>query len=134
MWVSKGGRKEATVNMDKVVLVIGIVIILWGIWVVIKPGIVKEIITRLKGPLVYLPALLRVALGVIFLISVGDPRSEWVIMALGIIFFTAGIAMFMIKPAKLRRFFQWWANRAPLTIRVLGIIAVAVGGVIAYAA
>ncbi len=121
-------------DMKKVVLIIGIVIILWGIWVVIKPGIVKAIFTRLKGPLVYLPALIRVALGVVFLISVGDPRSEWVIMAFGIIFFAAGIVMFMIKPAKLRHFFQWWANRAPLTIRLLGIIAAAVGGVIAYAA
>jgi hypothetical protein len=120
--------------MDKVVLVIGLVIALWGIWVVIKPGIVKAIITRLKGPLVYLPAILRVALGIVFLISVGDPRTEWVIMAFGILFFAAGIVMFMIKPAKLRHFFQWWADRGPLTIRALGIIAAALGGVIAYAA
>ena len=121
-------------NMNKVILVIGIVIILWGIWVVIKPGIVKAILTRLKGPLVYLPALLRIALGVVFLISVRDCQIKWLIMAFGIIFFAAGIAMFMIKPAKLQAFFERWANRAPLTIRLLGIIAAAVGGVIAYAA
>ncbi len=121
-------------DMKKVVLIIGIVIILWGIWIVIKPGIVKAIITRLKGPLVYLPAILRIALGVVFLISVRDCRIKWLIMAFGILFFAAGIVMFMIKPTKLRRFFQWWADRAPLTIRAIGIIAAAVGGVIAYAA
>ena len=42
--------------------------------------------------------------------------------------------MFMIKPAKLQAFFERWANRAPLPIRLLGIIAAAAGGIIAYAA
>ena len=120
--------------MDKVILVIGIVIILWGIWVVVKPGVVKAILTRIKGPLIYVPALLRIALGVVFLVSARDCKHTWVIMVFGILFFAAGIGMFMIKPAKLQAFFERWANRAPLTIRVLGIIAAAGGGVIAYAA
>lgn len=120
--------------MDKVIMVIGIVIVLWGIWIVIKPGVVKAILTHLKGPLVYVPALLRIALGVVFLVSVRGSKREWIIMAFGILFFAAGIGMFMIKPAKLQAFFERWANRAPLTIRVLGIIAMAIGGVIAYAA
>ncbi len=120
--------------MDKVILVIGIVIILWGIWIVIKPGVVKAILTRLKGPLVYIPALLRIALGVVFLVSARECRYKWIVIAFGDLFFAAGIGMFMIKPARLQAFFERWANRAPLTIRVMGIIAAAIGGVIAYAA
>ncbi len=120
--------------MDKVILVIGIVIILWGIWIVVKPGVVKAILSRLKGPLIYVPALLRIALGVVFLVSVRDCRIKWIIIAFGVLFFAAGIGMFMIKPAKLQAFFERWANRAPLIIRALGIITAAVGGVIAYAA
>lgn len=120
--------------MDKVILVIGIVIVLWGIWIVIKPGVVKAILTHLKGPLVYVPALLRIALGVVFLVSARECQFKWIVIAFGILFFAAGIGMFMIKPAKLQAFFERWANRAPLTIRVLGIIAAAIGGVIAYAA
>ena len=120
--------------MDKVILVIGIVIVLWGIWVVVKPGIVKAIIIRLKGPLIYVPALLRIALGVVFLVSARECQYKWIIMAFGILFFAAGIGMFMIKPTRLKAFFERWANRAPLTIRAMGIIAAAIGGVIAYAA
>lgn len=120
--------------MNKVILVIGIVIILWGIWIVIKPGVVKAILTRLRGPLVFVPGLLRIALGVVFLVLARDCRNKWIIMAFGVIFFAAGIGMFMIKLAKLKTFFDRWANRAPLTIRILGIIAAAVGGIIAYAA
>ncbi len=120
--------------MDKVILVIGIVIILWGIWIVVKPGIVKAFLTRLKGPLIYVPALLRIAMGILFLVSARDCQYKWIIIAFGVIFFAAGIGMFMIKPAKLKTFFERWANRAPLTIRILGIIAAAIGGLIAYAA
>ena len=120
--------------MNKVVLIIGILIILWAIWIVVKPGVVKAILTRLKGPLVYVPGLLRIALGVVFLVLARDCRNKWIIMTFGVIFFAAGIGMFMIKPAKLQAFFERWANRAPLTIRLLGIIAAAVGGIIAYAA
>ncbi len=120
--------------MDKVILVIGIVIVLWGIWIVVKPGVVKAILTRLKGPLIYIPALLRIALGVVFLVSARECQYKWIVIAFGVLFFAAGIGMFMIKPARLRAFFERWANRAPLTIRVLGIIAAAIGGVIAYAA
>lgn len=120
--------------MDKVILVIGIVIILWGIWIVIKPGVIKAILTHLKGPLVYVPALLRIALGVVFLVSARECQYKWIVIAFGVLFFAAGIGMFMIKTAKLKTFFERWANRAPLTIRILGIIAAAIGGVIAYAA
>ncbi|RKY06332.1 MAG: hypothetical protein DRP66_09020 [Planctomycetota bacterium] len=120
--------------MNKVILVIGIVIILWGIWIVVKPGVVKAILTRLKGPLIYVPALLRIALGVLFLVSVRDCKIKWIVMAFGIGFFAAGIGMFMIKPARLQAFFERWADRAPLTIRAMGIIAAACGGLIAYAA
>ena len=120
--------------MDKVILVIGIVIVLWGIWIVIKPGVVKAILTRIKGPLIYVPAILRIVMGVVFLVSARECQFKWIIIAFGILFFAAGIGMFMIKPAKLKAFFERWANRAPLTIRILGIIAAAIGGVIAYAA
>ena len=120
--------------MDKVILVIGIVIVLWGIWIVIKPGVVKAILIRIKGPLIYVPGLLRIALGVVFLVSARDCQYKWVVIAFGVIFFAAGIGMFMIKPARLKTIFERWANRAPLTIRMIGIIAAAIGAVIAYIA
>jgi len=120
--------------MDKVILIIGVVVILWGIWVLVRPGIVKAIIRRLKGPLVYLPACLRVVLGVVFLVSVRDCRIRWVITTLGILMFAAGIVMFMVKPARLQAFFERWADRPLLMIRILGVVAAAFGALTVWAA
>jgi len=121
--------------MEKAILIIGVLLVLWGVWVVFRPQTVRKMIHLLaKGLLVYVPAVVRVALGVVFLLAARDCRVKWLIMALGIIMFAAGIIMFMMKPARLRSLFEWWANRSVIVLRVMGIMAAAVGGLIAWAA
>lgn len=120
--------------MNKAILIIGVVLIVWGLWIVFRPGTVRTMIQFFsKGLLVYVPAAVRVILGVVFLVSARECRFPWVIGAFGIVMFSAGVIMFMIKPSKLRPLFQWWADRSLIFIRIIGLLGAAVGGLIAWA-
>ncbi len=121
--------------MNKVVLTIGVLLVIWGLWIVIRPEFIRKIIQVLcKGLLVYIPPAVRVLLGIVFLLSARECRVPWVVMAFGIIMFAAGIVMFMMKAGKLRSMFEWWGKRSLTALRVMGLLAAAVGGVIAWAA
>ena len=122
-------------DMGKVILVIGIVFGVIGVLFVIKPeAAVKLMKVIMKGPLVYIPGVLRIALGVVFLVSVRECKIKWVILTFGVLMVVAGVVLLMVKPAKLRAFFEWWTKRSLWVIRVGGLLAVACGGVIAWAA
>lgn len=121
--------------MDKVILVIGLVIIAEGISVIIKPQwILKVARFFTKGLFIYLPGLLRVALGVVFLMSFRDCKIKWLIMTFGIITISSGVLLVIIKPSKLRSIIEWWSKRSLFTIRVMGLLAAILGGVIVYGA
>lgn len=121
--------------MDKVILVIGLVIIAEGISVIIKPQwILKVAKLFTKGPFIYLPGLLRIALGVVFLMAFRECKIWWLILTLGIITIASGVLLVVIKPKKLRSIIEWWTKRSMFTLRIMGLLAVAGGGVIAYGA
>ena len=121
--------------MDKVILVIGIVFGVIGVFFVIKPDVaVKLMKAIMKGPLVYIPGILRIALGVVFLVSVRECEIKWVILTFGVLMVVAGVVLLMTKAVKLRAFFEWWTKRSLWVIRVGWLLAVACGGVIAWAA
>lgn len=121
--------------MQKVILIIGVVLVVWGFLIVLRPEFIRKAVHLLsKGPLVYMPAAVRVLLGVVFLVAARDCQVRWLIIALGVIMFTAGVIMFMIKPSKLRPMFQWWVARSPLFLHIMGLVAAGIGGLIAWAA
>jgi len=120
--------------MSKVILTIGILLILLGLWILIRPQFIRKAIHVLaKGPLVYIPAAVRVVLGVVFLLAARETRVTWLIVAVGVFMFATGIIMFMLKAAKLRDFLGWWANRSLVTLRIMGVVLAVVGGIVAWA-
>ena len=124
---------EATLRT--IVFVVGLVCVLEGIVIVIKPGFYRQAIgIFLKGRMVYVSPPLKTAFGVLFLVAATSCARPAIIIALGLITCAAGIAMFMMGFARLKRFLNWWKMRGDWFLRLLGVVAVVLGLLIIYSA
>jgi hypothetical protein len=120
--------------MNKVILVIGLAVVLLGVWVVVKPaGAVKTVRLLIKGPLIYIPGAVRVVVGIVFLIAARECSIPWAIITFGVLMLTAGVIMLVVKPEKTRGLIEWFCTRPSAVQRVCGAVAVLAGAAIAYA-
>jgi len=121
--------------MDIVIKSLGIVIILIGILYLLKPGVMKWLIGFFKqGKRIYLAGLIRFALAVVFLVGARECRRSWVIFAFGILFLIGGLLIFILGPVKIRGILDWWQKQSVLLLRVMAVIALAIGAVIIFSA
>jgi ABC-type bacteriocin/lantibiotic exporter with double-glycine peptidase domain len=121
--------------MDTVVKIIGIVLVAIAIIFLIKPDIMKHLIEFFKkGSRIYLAALIRLALAVVFLLSARECDLTWVIVVFGVIFLIAGLLIFMLGAEKTRRFLEWYQKQSLVLLRVIAVIPLAMGAIIIYAA
>jgi len=117
------------------VKIVGIVFIAAGILYILKPDVLKRLIEFFKkGPRMYVAGLIRFALAVVFLVGAGDCREKWVIAGFGIIFLISGLLVLMLGPRRLRGMLEWFQKQPAMLIRIVGVIALAIGAVIAYSA
>lgn len=122
-------------TMPVVIKIIGAVLVLLAVLYLIKPDVTKGIIGFFKkGKRLYLTGLLRLALAVIFLLAARECRTPAVIIVLGILFLLGGLLIFVLGPEKLRPMLEWFQRQSPILLRALGLISLAIGAVIIYAA
>ena len=73
-------------GMDIVVRAVGIIIVLFGILLLIKPSVTKALTGFFsKGNRIYIVAVLRFALAVIFLVASRECSYPWIVFAFGIV-------------------------------------------------
>jgi uncharacterized protein YjeT (DUF2065 family) len=121
--------------MRVAVFVFGILIVLEGVLILVKPQVyAKAAIFFSKARLMYIAALLKIAVGVFLLISMTDCEHKLIITILGLIAAGSGVTMFGMGKGKLKKMFEWWSMRPKFIVRFLGIVAMAIGGLIIYAA
>jgi len=121
--------------MDVVIKIIGIIIIVVGILYLLKPNLMKHLIAFFKkGKRIYLAGLIRLAFAIIFLLGARECDITWVIVAFGILFMVSGLLIFMLGPKKIKTIFEWFEKQPMLILRLIAIIALAMGGIIIYAA
>ena len=124
-------------GMDIIIRGLGIVIVVVGIVYLLRPDVMKWLIEFLKqGKRIYLAGLIRLALAVIFLLRAGSPECEirWVIAVFGILFLIGGLLIFILGPQKIRRILDWYQKQSVLLLRVLAVLALAIGAIIIYSA
>jgi len=122
-------------GMDIIIRSLGIVIVVVGIVYLLRPDVMKWLIEFLKqGKRIYLAGLIRLALAVIFLLGARECKHFWVILAFGILFLIGGLLIFILGPEKLRRILDWYQKQSVLLLRVLAVIALAIGAIIIYSA
>ncbi len=122
-------------GMDIIIRSLGIVIVVVGIVYLLRPDVMKWLMEFFKhGKRIYLAGLLRLALAVIFLLGARECKHFWVIFAFGILFLIGGVLIFILGPQKIKRILDWYQKQSALLLRVIAVIALAIGAIIIYSA
>lgn len=121
--------------MDIVIEIIGIAIVCIAIVYLLKPDVMKRLMEFFKqGKRIYFAGLIRFALAIVFLLSARECKRFWVIFAFGILFIIGGLLIFILGPEKIRVMINWYQKQSALLLRVIAVIALAIGAVIIYSA
>jgi len=121
--------------MDTVIKIIGILIVLIAIVYLLKPGVMKRLMEFFKqGKRIYFAGLIRFILAIVFLLGARECDVTWVIVLFGILFIISGLLIFILGPEKVRAMLDWYDKQPVIILRVIALIALAVGAVIIYSA
>lgn len=121
--------------MDIIVKIIGVIIVAFAIVLLVRPDVMKSLMAFFsKGKRLYAAGLVRLVLGVIFLLAARECDITWLIAAFGVLFLIAGLLIFALGPEKLRGILTWSQKQPSLLLRAFAVIALAIGAVIIYAA
>jgi len=121
--------------MDVVVKIIGIVIVALGIAYLLKPGIMTYLMEFFKeGKRMYFAGLIRLVLAIIFLLAARECDITPVIVFFGILFLISGLLIFVIGLEKVKSIINWYQEQSILVLRLLALVALAIGVVIIYSA
>ena len=123
--------------MSFIILITGILVIIEGLSIMVWPASYRKAVDFfLKGKMIYLAAIIKIALGAVFLMAVRDCRQgwRWVIFLIGLMMCMGSTAAFFIKFEKLKLLLGWLQRRSNFFYRLLALFATALGGIIAYAA
>jgi len=121
--------------MRMAIWIIGIVLILDGIVILIKPSWYKKltaIFTRIG--LIRAAAAIKTAFGVFLFIAATSCQFKWIIILIGLITCAASLSMFFLKPDKLKAFITWWSQSPLWVFRLVAIGTIALGALVMYAA
>lgn len=117
--------------MVTAVRIVGIIIALAGVVYLLKPSVIKWLMEFFKqGRRLYFAGLIRFVLAVIFFSAYRDCNQRWIIFAFGILFLISGLLVFVIPLEKLRAYIAWWQKQPLTLLRVISLIALAIGVVI----
>ncbi len=122
-------------GMDIVIQSLGIVFVLVGIVYLLRPDVMKWLMEFFKqGKRMYFAGLIRFALAIVFLVGARECKRFWVIFAFGILFIISGLLVFIIPLEKIKAYIGWWQKKSPLLLRLMALIALAIGAIIIYSA
>lgn len=115
--------------------IIGIVLVLIAVGYFLKPDGFKSLIEFYKkGERIYLAALVRFALGVVFLLAARECSKPVVISVLGIAFLIGGMTIVIVGPEKVNKIIGWYQNRSKIFSRFMALLLFAFGILIVYSA
>jgi hypothetical protein len=121
--------------MDTIIKIIGIIIILMSILYLAKPDIIKHLMEFFKkGLRVYIIALTRFVLAVVFLLAATQCNHPRLVTALGILFLISGLLVIILGPKKIGPIFEWYLAQPPMIFRILSVITLVFGALVLYAA
>jgi hypothetical protein len=115
------------------VRLVGMILVAIGIVFLISPNRIRQwIVFCQKGRKPYMMGLLRILIGVIFLLAASQSRIVWVIVTIGILALLGGITIFILGLERFKSMLRWWQGRSLLFIRLIALLAIAIGVLILY--
>lgn len=114
---------------------LGILFICAGIIFLVKPAIIKSVVSFFKvGIRPHIAALIRITIAVVLFLGAQQCRIHWVIIALGIIFLLSGLIIFAIGAKKASSLMGRFENQPVAFVRILSLIPLTVGTIIIFSA
>jgi len=121
--------------MAILIKIIGIIIMVMGIAYFAEPGIMKRVIFFFKqGERIYIAGVMRLVLGIVFLLAARACDITWIIILFSIIFIAGSAIIFMLGPKKFQSLLSWWERQPSWILRIAGVVTAVFGGIIIYAA
>jgi len=115
------------------VKLIAIIMVGTGIIFLLGPKAMRQFMVFLeKGKRLYISAILRILIGVIFLLAASQARIAWVIVTLGILALVRGTIFFILGLDRVKTMLKWWYGRSLLVLRLIALIPIAVGALLFY--
>ena len=119
--------------MRTVAIAIGALVVVAGLALIVAPGTVFILAPAIVTPRgLLLVAAGRIAIGLLMLRVAAGSRAPRVVQVLGVIVLIDGIATPFFGAVRARVLMAWWFARGPLAMRAVGVLAVLLGGYIAY--
>jgi hypothetical protein len=119
--------------MNIIVSVIGWIIVAEGLVGIIRPRLILEAVLGWSPDLLlYTTVGTRIVLGLLLLLAAPSCRLPRFTGIIGIITFVAGIVYAFIGATRLGLIVQWAAAKPNGVIQLLYVLAVVLGGVLAY--
>ncbi len=113
----------------------GVVIACMGIIFLINPKAFKQYISFWKQEKrIRVGGVLTIPFGIIFLIAAPQCRLTGLITVLGIWCIIKAVLLLTLRQKKINAYLDWWLNKPVSPTRFLGLIALAFGVLIIYAA
>jgi hypothetical protein len=121
--------------METIIKVIGTVIVCIGLIFLIRPEIMRAAVRFFsKGSRLYLAAMLRFALAIVFIMGARHCGLRWVIVMFGLIFLLSGLLIFLLGLERAKGIIRWYQEQPIIIFRVVAGIVLGVGLIIVYAA
>jgi uncharacterized protein YjeT (DUF2065 family) len=121
--------------MDTVVKIIGIVFVFITIIYLLKPGVTKRLMEfAVQGRRIYLVALIRFVLAVVFLLAARQCSRVWIKLAVGVLLIISGLLIFILGLEKVKSYINWWQKQPLILLRVMALIGLGLGALIIYSA
>lgn len=121
--------------MDVVIASIGIVFIVVAAVELLKPEILKRVMSFfVHGRRLYFVGVLRFALAITFLLGARECDVPRVIFAFAILFLISGMMIFTMRMEKSKAILKWYQKQPLLFLRIIAAVFLVVGAIITYCA
>lgn len=114
---------------------VGIAILVMGVIYVVRPQTIRGIIEFFKvGRRIYVGAGLRIAIGILLLLSIKSVALPWIPGVIGAMSVVSGGVVFFLGLAKGVELVEKVQSKPDATLRWLSVIPIAVGMLLIYSA
>jgi len=76
--------------------------------------------------------MIRILLGILFLLAASETRAHSFVLALGILFILAGVVIPLLGTARIERLAHWWLGRSDGILRLWALFPVAFGAAVLW--
>jgi len=121
--------------MVSVVQIIGMTVLVISVAALIVPGVFRGMIKAFRPQsMLYVGALIRVAVGLVLLAAAPGCRFPLGVQILGVVTIAAGVVLPFLKGAAKDALFDWAVNMPSSALRGFALMGVVLGAFLAYVA